>query len=69
VSEARDLVEQLPPELGPWLLTDADGAAEGFDVDEFLRRVASRAGVDMAAAELRARARDAWTWRRSSAVW
>jgi uncharacterized protein (DUF2267 family) len=55
-SEARDLVEQLPPELGPWLFTGTEGAAEGFDVDEFLRRVARRAEVDMAAAERRARA-------------
>jgi uncharacterized protein (DUF2267 family) len=53
-TEARDLVEQLPPELGPWLFTD--GAAEGFDVDEFLRRVAKRAEVDTATAERHARA-------------
>jgi uncharacterized protein (DUF2267 family) len=53
-AEARDLVEQLPPELGPWLFTD--GAAEGFDVDEFLRRVAKRAEVDLATAERHARA-------------
>jgi uncharacterized protein (DUF2267 family) len=54
VSQARDLVEQLPPELGPWLLTE--GAAERFDVDEFLRRVATRSEADMAAAERQARA-------------
>jgi uncharacterized protein (DUF2267 family) len=52
--EARDLVEQLPEELGPWLLTE--GAAERFDVDEFLRRVAERAEVDLDAAERQARA-------------
>jgi uncharacterized protein (DUF2267 family) len=52
--EARDLVEQLPPELGPWLVTD--GAAERFDVDEFLGRVAGRAEVDLSAAERQARA-------------
>jgi len=52
--ETRDLVEQLPPELGPWLPTMS--AAERFDVDEFLRRVAKRAEVDMAAAERQVRA-------------
>jgi uncharacterized protein (DUF2267 family) len=52
--EARDLVEQLPPELGPWLFTE--GAAERFDVDEFLRRVAKRGEVDTATAERHARA-------------
>ena len=48
--EARDLAEQLPPELAPWLAT------ESFGVDEFLRRVAEREGVDIAAAEQHARA-------------
>jgi uncharacterized protein (DUF2267 family) len=52
--EARDLVEQLPPELGPWLFTDR--TAERFDVDEFLGRVAGRAEVDLLAAERHARA-------------
>jgi len=32
-AEARDLVAQLPPELGPWLFTERGG--QGFDVDEF----------------------------------
>ena len=32
--EARDLAEQLPPEVAPWLTT-TDGAHR-FDVDEFL---------------------------------
>jgi uncharacterized protein (DUF2267 family) len=39
--QARDLVAQLPAELGPWLFTE--DAGQGFDVDEFLRRVAERA--------------------------
>jgi uncharacterized protein (DUF2267 family) len=52
--EARDLTEQLPPELGPWLFTDR--TTERFDVDEFLGRVAGRAEVDLSAAERQARA-------------
>src|SRR3954451_14883652 len=47
--EARDVAEQLPPELAPWLATN--GPAEAFGVDEFLRRVAERAGVDPGTAE------------------
>jgi uncharacterized protein (DUF2267 family) len=42
--EAQDLATQLPPELGPWLATDTP--AEGFDLDEFLRRAADREGID-----------------------
>jgi uncharacterized protein (DUF2267 family) len=47
--EARDVAEQLPPELAPWLATNEP--AEAFGVDEFLRRVADRAGVDPGTAE------------------
>jgi uncharacterized protein (DUF2267 family) len=47
--EARDLQEQLPPEIAPWLGTKSP--AEGFGVDEFLRRVAEREGVDVETAE------------------
>jgi uncharacterized protein (DUF2267 family) len=54
VGQARDLAEQLPPELAPWLATD--GGAEPFDVDEFLRRVAEREGADLERAERDARA-------------
>jgi uncharacterized protein (DUF2267 family) len=43
--EAAQLAAQLPPELQPYL-TDADEPAERFDVDEFIRRVAERAGTD-----------------------
>jgi uncharacterized protein (DUF2267 family) len=53
-AEARDLTEELPPELGPWLFTT--DPAEGFDVDEFIHRVAGRAEVGMATAERLARA-------------
>ena len=52
--QARDLAEQLPPELAPWIATTGD--AEAFDVDEFLRRVAEREGADGARAERDARA-------------
>jgi uncharacterized protein (DUF2267 family) len=52
--EARDLAEQLPPELAAWLA--AEGRAEPFDLEEFLRRVAEREQVDLKAAERHARA-------------
>jgi uncharacterized protein (DUF2267 family) len=51
---ARDLLEQLPAEMKPWVYTESD--AERFDVDEFLRRVAEREGVDVETAERHARA-------------
>jgi uncharacterized protein (DUF2267 family) len=47
--ECRHLVPQLPPELGGWLFSE--GAAQSFDVTEFLRRVAEREHTDTAAAE------------------
>jgi uncharacterized protein (DUF2267 family) len=43
--EARDLAAFLPRALRP-LLTAAPEAAESFDRDEFIRRVAAREGVD-----------------------
>lgn len=52
--EARDLLEELPAEMKPWVYTES--AAERFDTDEFLRRVAERAGVDVETAERHARA-------------
>ena len=52
--EARDLAEQLPPEVAPWLSTN-DGAHR-FDVDQFLRRAAEREDTDVPAAEQHARA-------------
>jgi uncharacterized protein (DUF2267 family) len=52
--EARDLAVQLPPEAAALL---ADGSkAERFDLEEFLRRVAEREGVDINEAESHARA-------------
>ena len=42
--EARDLAALLPAEVAPWIATTSP--AEGFDVDEFVRRVAQREGVD-----------------------
>jgi uncharacterized protein (DUF2267 family) len=52
--EARDLAEQLPPELAPWIAST--GGPEPFDVDEFLRRIAEREGVDTETSERHARA-------------
>ncbi|WP_433428733.1 DUF2267 domain-containing protein [Nonomuraea sp. CA-141351] len=52
--QSRDLQTELPPELMPWLYTDTD--ADAFDVDEFLRRVAEREGVDLDTADRHARA-------------
>src|SRR3954454_18677093 len=42
--EARALAARLPPELAPWVATTTP--AERFDVDELVRRVAQREGVD-----------------------
>lgn len=52
--EARDLAAQLPPEVSPWLYTT--DPAEGFDEEEFLRRVAAREGTSPEVAERHARA-------------
>jgi uncharacterized protein (DUF2267 family) len=54
VGEARDLQAQLPAEIAAWLGTTTP--AEGFDVDEFLRRIADRTGADIGTAERYARA-------------
>jgi uncharacterized protein (DUF2267 family) len=43
--EARDLAAQLPEEL-KGALTSSPETAERFGVNEFVRRVAERAGVD-----------------------
>jgi uncharacterized protein (DUF2267 family) len=47
--EAQQIADRLPPEIAPWIATS--GPAERFDVDEFLRRVADREGVDIGEAE------------------
>lgn len=52
--EARDLLEEVPAEMKPRVYTES--AAERFDIDEFLRRVAERAGMDVETAERHARA-------------
>jgi uncharacterized protein (DUF2267 family) len=52
--EARDLVDELPPEVAPHLATTTD--AERFGLDEFLRRVAEREGTDVPTARRHARA-------------
>jgi uncharacterized protein (DUF2267 family) len=52
--EAQQIAERLPPEIAPWVATT--GPAQGFDVDEFLRRVAEREGVGIGEAERQARA-------------
>jgi uncharacterized protein (DUF2267 family) len=52
--EARDLAAELPDEVAPWLATTTP--AERLDIDEFLRRVAEREGVDMETAERHAAA-------------
>jgi uncharacterized protein (DUF2267 family) len=43
--EAEDLAAQLPTELKPFLMP-ADEPAQPFDAEEFVRRVADRAGTD-----------------------
>jgi uncharacterized protein (DUF2267 family) len=47
--QARDLAAQLPEPLAGWLFTDTDAAR--FGLQEFLRRVAERVGVDVETAE------------------
>jgi uncharacterized protein (DUF2267 family) len=53
--EARDLAAQLPKELRPFLDKNRE-QAEGFDLDEFVRRVSVRAGLDRETAERGVRA-------------
>jgi uncharacterized protein (DUF2267 family) len=52
--EARDLAEQLPPELAPWLAPRP--RPERLDADQFVRHVARREGIDDEEAERHARA-------------
>jgi uncharacterized protein (DUF2267 family) len=59
--EARDLVTRLPTQLAPFLHTNED--AERFDADEFIRRVAERAGADPDTAERYTRAVFTAVWR------
>jgi uncharacterized protein (DUF2267 family) len=64
--ETRDLAERLPEQVGPWVVND--GQAEGFGVDEFIRRVADREGVDPATAERHVRAVFTALWRATGAA-
>jgi uncharacterized protein (DUF2267 family) len=52
--EAADLATELPPEAAAWLATGTP--AQGWDLDEFLQRVAEREGVDAGTAAEHARA-------------
>jgi uncharacterized protein (DUF2267 family) len=54
VGETEDLAERLPDELGSCLLAADD--RDRFHVDEFIRRISERAGLDPPAAERDARA-------------
>jgi uncharacterized protein (DUF2267 family) len=47
--QARQLAAQLSPEVAPWVATTTP--AERFDVDEFIRRVSEREGVDLTTAQ------------------
>jgi len=60
--EARDLAAALPPEAAPWVHKGSPDA-DGFDVDEFVRRVADRAGSDATTATLYTRAVFTALWR------
>ena len=53
--ERRDLADQLPLEIAPWILA-AEGEAAAAGVDAFLQDLAGRAGVDVPTAERYARA-------------
>jgi uncharacterized protein (DUF2267 family) len=52
--EARALAAELPPEVAASM--EPGPYAERFDVDEFLRRIARREGIDLPTAERRATA-------------
>jgi uncharacterized protein (DUF2267 family) len=49
--EARQLAATLPPEVAAWLHTDTE--AQGFGLDEFVRRVAEQLGTDAHTAQIR----------------
>jgi uncharacterized protein (DUF2267 family) len=59
--EAADLAAELPPEAAAWLATGTP--AQGWDLDEFLRRVAQREGVDPGTAAAHASAVFLALWR------
>lgn len=53
VGEARRVAERLPPEIGAFVATGTPPA--GFDVDEFVQRVADEADIDVPLATRAAR--------------
>src|SRR4051794_33212828 len=59
--ETEDVAERLPPALRACI--DAAGPPQPFHADEFLRRIAERAGLDRAHAEQDARAVFVALWR------
>jgi uncharacterized protein (DUF2267 family) len=59
--ETEDVAERLPPELRACI--DGASAPQPFHADEFLRRIAERAGLDRAHAEQDARAVFVALWR------
>jgi uncharacterized protein (DUF2267 family) len=63
--EARDLADRLPEQVSGWVHTDTN--AEGFGVDEFVRRVAEREGIDALSAERHVRAVFLALWRATGA--
>src|SRR4051794_30804737 len=52
--QARDIADQLPPELGEVLANDSN--AQPLDAEEFVRRFAQREDTDVVTAERHARA-------------
>lgn len=54
IGQAEDIAAALPPELRPYLRQTPE--AEGFDLNEFLKRVSDKEGVNMTTAEGHARA-------------
>ena len=53
--EAEDLAAQLPKGVRDWLVSKEE-PAQKFDLEEFIRRVSERAGVDLDTATRGARA-------------
>jgi uncharacterized protein (DUF2267 family) len=54
LGQAEDIAAALPPELRPYLRQTPE--AEAFDVNEFLKRISDKEGVDVRTAEGHARA-------------
>ena len=54
--EAKDLAAQLPRELGEYLYGREGENGQHFDMEEFIRRVSQKEGVDPIAAVMHVRA-------------